>query len=69
MADRISDAVYEATEKHRFNCECRQIAKMFYRDPSGLDGWVVKVAEKRNFDAARRLKKGVEYLWRKHDEK
>jgi hypothetical protein len=68
VAERISDAVYEATEKHRFNCECRQIANKFYGDQDGFDNWIFKVSEKRNQDAAWRLKKGVEYLWRKHDE-
>lgn len=70
MNSRISDEVYAATEKDRFNKECKHLAKMFYGDQDGLDKWISKVADKRNYDAARRLKKGVEYLWRKkHDEK
>lgn len=69
MIKRISDAVYAETDQHRFNCECKHVARMFNDDRDGIDKWIVKVAEKRTWDAAKRLEKGVKWLWRKHDEK
>lgn len=55
------------TERHRHNCECKYIAKLFYRDAQGFEEHMKGVEGKRGKVAANRLRTGVIFLWRNGD--
>ena len=51
------------TEKHRFRCEAKDIARRYLNDLASYEKFMAGVAEKRGAPAAYKLRKAVEWLW------
>jgi len=62
MKTRLSDKVYQDTEKHRHECEARFVAG---KDDEWITDHLEGVKEKRGFLAYKKLRDDVAKLWKK----
>jgi len=62
VTNRISDAVYAATEQDRHRHEVEFVAS---HDGDWIKEYLAKVNDKRGFEAYKRLRDDVAKLWKK----
>ena len=62
MKTRLSDKVYQDTDKHRHECESRFVAS---KDAEWIIDHLDGVQVKRGFGAYKRLRDDVARLWKK----
>lgn len=62
MKTRLSDKVYQDTEKHRHECEVRWCSVM---NQKVFDAHLAGVHEKRGFLAYKKLRDDVAKIWKK----
>jgi len=62
MKTRLSDKVYQDTEKHRHECESRFVAS---KDANWIKTHLAGVHEKRGFQSYKKLRDDVAKIWKK----